>query len=386
MQRNLLIDVRKSTARLKKYSKKIRALVLPGQKARKKFTVQREVDLERMVECLVGPSLMRGYYMVFAKQINKLMGRWKGLNLITEVCIKYEMWKSRGLIGDFMNAILAWFNLPSCEAPPCVPEEYIVIRNPTANTPTGAGWTNPTSAYTSDNFYATAFIRGTKQQYHDYDFDSVLPDGLEITKVEVGLEFYCMSIESLRIRVSVDGGVVWSGWSNFFTLVIEDIIWINVTTYRTPWIKDYLLDGNWTIQVEYTFSAGGGCFLPGTMIRMWDGSQKPIKDIRTGDLILSFQDNLLVPGLVTKTTIHKPKIPCVNYKGVRMAKTHEVFYKGEWRSLPEDLEVVEVENTINIEVSTKNLFANNILVHNLEKEAWTAYLDWIPTRVTYLWC
>ena len=45
-----------------------------------------------------------------------------------------------------------------------------------------------------------------------------------------------------------------------------------------------------------------GCFAAGTMIDMWDGTQKPIEEILAGDIVTSYDsDGNLVPGRVSRT-------------------------------------------------------------------------------------
>lgn len=97
--------MRGSKHRTKKYADKIRGFVLSGQVDRKKASVKREVDLERKVEQIVGVDLMRGYYMIFAKEVNKLYGKFKGPNLITEIAIKEMKWTTRGLDPLILNQI-----------------------------------------------------------------------------------------------------------------------------------------------------------------------------------------------------------------------------------------------------------------------------------------
>jgi hypothetical protein len=46
----------------------------------------------------------------------------------------------------------------------------------------------------------------------------------------------------------------------------------------------------------------GECFLAGTMISMWDGTRKPIEQIRAGDVVVSYdKDGTRKPGRVTRT-------------------------------------------------------------------------------------
>ena len=103
--------MRGSDHRTEKYKKKIRGLVLPGQADRKKATVGREVQLERMVNSIVGFDIARGHYMVFAKQLNKVMRKHKGENLLTEVEILQDTWSTRGLDTSIMDQIKTWFGI-----------------------------------------------------------------------------------------------------------------------------------------------------------------------------------------------------------------------------------------------------------------------------------
>ena len=113
--------MRGSYQRTRSYKKKIRGFVLPNQIQHKISTVQKEVDLERMVESIVGPSLLRGHYMIFAKELNKLIKKFKDQMLFTEACIKYDKWVARGLNTTFLDTILTRMNLPLCVVPviPC---------------------------------------------------------------------------------------------------------------------------------------------------------------------------------------------------------------------------------------------------------------------------
>jgi len=116
--------MRGSYQRIRSYRKKIRGLVHPWQPLLKNATVQKEVEIERMVESIVGPSLLRGHYMVFAKEVSKLMKKYKGQMLYTEVCIKYDKWVARGLNTVFLDLILGRMNLPLCAPPVILCEDW----------------------------------------------------------------------------------------------------------------------------------------------------------------------------------------------------------------------------------------------------------------------
>jgi hypothetical protein len=99
--------MRAPTHRAEKYGKKIRGLVLPGQASRKAATVAREVELEVIVNRLVGFDISRGQYMIFAKQLNKLLGKYREGTLDGEVGILQDVWKARGLQEGLLSEIKA---------------------------------------------------------------------------------------------------------------------------------------------------------------------------------------------------------------------------------------------------------------------------------------
>lgn len=135
----------------------------------------------------------------------------------------------------------------------------VITQNPSATVSIVPRWLLPERAYTSDNLYTYTISQGAIQQYHDYNFDGVLPPNIAISKVEVGLEFYCLAYENLSIRISTDGGSTWSAWSNPFTLTAENIIWVDVTAYHPTWLRDHVLNANWKVQVKYVAGGGAGC-------------------------------------------------------------------------------------------------------------------------------
>ena len=248
-------------------------------------------------------------------------------------------------------------------------------KSPTANS---GSWFNPIDAYSSDDQYAFCTAADNSHLYYDYGFSLA---GKTIDKVEIGIEFYCRAIESLRVRVSWDGGNTWSGWSNRYTLTTEDIIWLNFTS-GTDWTPEKLSNDNLKVEVQLKVGGGGGCFAPDTLIAMADGSQKYIKDVELGEKVLS-RDGIAV---VTAKTVHKSvedKYLLVKFKNVVMVPTHLVWEDSEWHAVPSGLKIVKMKEVVNIETDKQSLYANKILVHNIEKGAWTAYLDWIPVRVTY---
>jgi len=250
----------------------------------------------------------------------------------------------------------------------------VETKNPTS---TSGRWMNGENAYSSNDVYASNSLRPNEQNYENYGFS--LGEST-IEKVEVGIEFYCAADEGVRLQISYDGGSTYSDWSKIFTLTEEDIIWVNYTSL-TDWTPDKLSDANLRVRIDFKPEGGSGCFAPDTLIGMADGSVKRIVDVELGEKVLT-KDGV---GVVTAKTTHKSLkgYPMVKFKGVTMFKTHLFWADKAWHTLPSILETVILKEIVNIETDKKSLFANGMLVHNIEKLPYTAYLDWIPVRVTY---
>lgn len=139
------------------------------------------------------------------------------------------------------------------------------------------------------------------------------------------------------------------------------------------------------------FSVGaaekGGCFLPGTLILMADGSQKPIEEIRVGDVILTKEDDFssrLVKDTVVRTFEHTVGEYLVINGSLKVTPIHRMFANGVWKTAGEvhigdwfldargrQVFVTSIEKTYN-RVKVYNFeterfhtyFADGIYVHN----------------------
>ncbi|MBI2639000.1 hypothetical protein HYW83_05420 [Candidatus Peregrinibacteria bacterium] len=139
------------------------------------------------------------------------------------------------------------------------------------------------------------------------------------------------------------------------------------------------------------FSVGaaekGGCFLPGTLILMADGSQKPIEEIRVGDVILTKADDFssqLVKDTVVRTFEHTVGEYLVINGSLKVTPIHRMFANGGWKTAGEvrlgdwfldyrgrQVFVTSLEKTYNrvkvYNFETERLhtyFADGIYVHN----------------------
>lgn len=139
-------------------------------------------------------------------------------------------------------------------------------------------------------------------------------------------------------------------------------------------------------------SGGGGCFLPDTKILMADNTQKPIKEVKNGDLIYGYQDGQLRPVKVTQTFRHPDTskyyvLSLANGQRLKVTGIHPIFNGQEYVNV-ENLKIgdtvyihdnsvltpTKIKNIIRIDQSTEvynlevdqtnNYFAEGILVHN----------------------
>ncbi len=131
----------------------------------------------------------------------------------------------------------------------------------------------------------------------------------------------------------------------------------------------------------------GGCFLPGTLILMADGSKKPIEDIRVGDEILTKEDDFssrLVKDSVVRVFDHTVGEYLIINGSLKVTPIHRMFVNGEWKTAGEthlgdwfmdargrQVSVTSLQKVFNrvkvYNFETKRLhtyFADGIYVHN----------------------
>lgn len=118
-------------------------------------------------------------------------------------------------------------------------------------------WTNGANAYSSNDVYASCVVNNRTHEYWNYGF--AIPPAASIFKVEIGIEFRCLATESVRLRLSRDGGATWTPWSDLFALLVEDMLWVNFTAGYADWSADDFSDANLRIQINFRKQAGAGC-------------------------------------------------------------------------------------------------------------------------------
>jgi len=113
--------MRTSLRRTAKYDAKVGGMVIPGQTARFKDKMKKQVELEEMVRKIIGADINRVYYIIFAKELNKLKEKYSDDTLNTEADIIHRKWYARGLNNDKLNSIRQAMNLKTYTAPPPAP-------------------------------------------------------------------------------------------------------------------------------------------------------------------------------------------------------------------------------------------------------------------------
>ena len=133
------------------------------------------------------------------------------------------------------------------------------------------------------------------------------------------------------------------------------------------------MNGNRTVKANFT----PACFIAGTKILMFNGTEKNIENINVGDIITSYEGGSFVSGTVTELLIHpiydEVEVAIVDKKLIG-SPDHPIFYNGTWSeikdsSIPFILERMYVDNYYNLEVdgftihgSEHNYIANGCIV------------------------
>jgi len=108
---------------------------------------------------------------------------------------------------------------------------------------------------------------------------------------------------------------------------------INLYSYVSLGEKYSYTTHNYT-RLDRFGGAEKGCFLPGTKIKMADGTEKNIEDIRVGDMISTFENSLskeLVSGKVVKLQQHMVPGYLVINDHLRVTPEHRMFINGKWQ-------------------------------------------------------
>ena len=122
-----------------------------------------------------------------------------------------------------------------------------------------------------------------------------------------------------------------------------------------------------------------GCFLCGTSILMADGSQKPIEDIKVGDIVLSFDENSgkMIPDRVSEIFHHPKESTYLIINGyLRVTPIHSVLSNGKWIPIGELSVGDPLTNSEGKDIDIENVIAVKELVdvYNFEVNPYHTYV------------
>jgi len=118
---------------------------------------------------------------------------------------------------------------------------------------------------------------------------------------------------------------------------------------------------------------GGLCFIAETLISMYDGTTKAIKDIVVGDIVLSLKDDKYVEGVVTEHLIHPTNqtIEIAKLGNLIGEPTHPLYVDGQWLEMKEldnvEFEYKHVDIWYNLEIDGRDVYGSE---HNYIAEGW----------------
>jgi len=109
--------MRPSGKRSETYAKKIRGMVIPGQRERFKANVSDQVAAELYVKTLGKKLIQQQFYMIFAKQVAAAIRLEPGGHAQTNAEALAELWEDRGLDLTTLNAIMVHYGLEAIVVP-----------------------------------------------------------------------------------------------------------------------------------------------------------------------------------------------------------------------------------------------------------------------------
>lgn len=110
------------------------------------------------------------------------------------------------------------------------------------------------------------------------------------------------------------------------------------------------------------------CFLAGTPISMWDGTEKPIEFVKPGDVVVSYdQDGKLVPGRVSKTKENRVKY-ILDVFGLMVTPGHVTLcgdgkYEGQHVPI---IDILRSDSALVLEDGSMKRAATNFAVGSIE--------------------
>ena len=132
-------------------------------------------------------------------------------------------------------------------------------------------------------------------------------------------------------------------------------------------LLERLYDGD-VEATQWFVSQFAGCFLAGTPISMWDGTEKPIEQVKPGDIVVSYdKDGNLVPGRVSRTKTNRVK-HILDVFGLMVTPGHVTLCgdgKFEGRHVPM-IDILRSDGALVLEDGSKERAGTNFRVGSLE--------------------
>jgi len=133
------------------------------------------------------------------------------------------------------------------------------------------------------------------------------------------------------------------------TVTDKQILEGDVTVYRLDDVAD-----NYNYYANNILVHNWKCFTYDSQVEMFDGSTKPIGEVKVGDEVKSYKDGQYVKGLVTEALIHPTEAVVDVYKSDNMIAepNHPVMIDGEWSTFDKlgEVEQMYITNWYNLEV------------------------------------
>lgn len=117
-------------------------------------------------------------------------------------------------------------------------------------------------------------------------------------------------------------------------------------------------------QADAQRASSGSCFPKDTLIKMMNGSLKPIQDIKIGD-------EIMMGGLVESTIQNHGKYRLYDYLGVRVTGDHAVFEGKEFVRVKDSIKAIEtdeyVETVYNLVTENHAILINDIMFSDYDE-------------------
>ena len=117
------------------------------------------------------------------------------------------------------------------------------------------------------------------------------------------------------------------------------------------------------------------CFLAGTSVSMSDGTEKPIEDIKVGDVVLSYDEKSKSNvASIVKKTLHHPKEQTNSYliinNKLRVTPNHPTLVNNKWQRIDNANigKVLRLQNGNNLIITSIRIVYDKVPTYNLEVE------------------